>query len=288
MTYIDTLDAELSNAGIPAARRRRILDEFADHLHEDPGAELGAPRALAGQFADELGTRLARTTAFRAFAALALVGTALVAMLLAVGRMRGLTLGNNQTATPDWAAPILMFSVLGGQLALAAGGAALLRAWRLREQAVINRREATVLARRAAVGVVAGAVALLALPALAVAFHRQAGTLWDTSAWIVFGLGLLTLAAALHSLRLGIRLRPELDGQAGDLISDLGQWAPQRLTPTRAAWLLATAIVVALGLLGLVTDDPFDGLARGLADALACLAGFAVLGRYLGLQTTAR
>jgi hypothetical protein len=33
-----------------------------------------------------------------------------------------------------------------------------------------------------------------------------------------------------------------------------------------------------------VQADPYDGILRGLADAIACLAGFAVLGRYLGLQ----
>ena len=48
--------------------------------------------------------------------------------------------------------------------------------------------------------------------------------------------------------------------------------------------MLCLAIVVALGALGVVTDDPFDGLARGLADAIACMAGFVVLGRYLGLR----
>jgi hypothetical protein len=39
-----------------------------------------------------------------------------------------------------------------------------------------------------------------------------------------------------------------------------------------------------IGLAGVVQSDPFDGLARGLADGAACLAGFAVLGRYLGLR----
>ena len=33
------------------------------------------------------------------------------------------------------------------------------------------------------------------------------------------------------------------------------------------------------------TDDPYDGVARGIADAAACMAGFIVLGRYLGLRT---
>jgi hypothetical protein len=37
---------------------------------------------------------------------------------------------------------------------------------------------------------------------------------------------------------------------------------------------------------GAALDDPIDGAMRGAADALACLTGFAVLGRYLGLRAS--
>jgi hypothetical protein len=286
MTYLDALESELVAAGIPSARRRRILTEFADHLHESPSAELGVPRELARQFADELGTRLARAAAFRAFGALAFAGVILVAMLLAVGRMRGLMMSSqNHTPTPGWAAPVLMLSMLAGQVSLAAGGTALLRACWLRDRRVINAREAAVLARRAALGIAGGAIALLALPTVALAFPRQAGTAWTTAAWVLTGLGLCGLAAVVPPLRAGLRLRPAVDGQAGDLISDLGPFAPRGLTSVRLAWLVALAIVVVLGVAGVLTDDPYDGIARGLADATACMCGFAVLGRYLGLRT---
>ncbi|MGH2835313.1 MAG: hypothetical protein ACRDLT_09500 [Solirubrobacteraceae bacterium] len=286
MTYLEALESELKTAGIPSARRARIIAEFADHLHEDADARLGAPRELARQFADELGTRLARTAAFRTFGALAFVAVALGAMFLAVGRMRALTMSTqNHTPTPGWAAPILMFAVLAGQVALAAGGTALLRTWWLRRQPVINAREATVLARRSAVGIAGGAVALLALPTMALAFHRQAGVAWTITAWVLTGVGFLALAAVVPSVRAGTRLRPEVAGQAGDLIDDLGPWAPTGLTPVRLAWLVAAAIVVALGAAGAVTDDPYDGIARGVFDAAACMTGFMVLGRYLGLRT---
>jgi hypothetical protein len=43
--------------------------------------------------------------------------------------------------------------------------------------------------------------------------------------------------------------------------------------------------VVVLSLQGVVVDDPYDGIARGLLDAAACMTGFIVLGRYLGLRT---
>ncbi len=286
MTYLNALDTELGDAGIPAARRRRILAEFADHLHEEPAARLGDPRDLARQFADELGTRLARAAAFRAFLALALTAVGIAAMVLEVGRTHGFKIiTQGHTPTPGWAAPVLMVTFLAGELALADGGTGLLRAWWLRGRAVISAGEATVLVRRAAVGTAAGAVTLLVLPTLALAFPRQMGGAWSAGAWALTGVGLLALGAVVPSLRSALRLRPAIEGPAGDLTDDIGPWAPAGLTAARVAWLVAVAIVVVVGGAGAVANDPFDGLARGLADAAACMTGFMVLGRYLGLRT---
>lgn len=286
MTYLDTFERELTGAGIPPGRRRRILAEFADHLHESPSAELGAPRELARQFADELGTRLARTAAFRAFAALAFAGIGLAVMFVAVGRMRGLTLyGQQHTATPTWTAPILLVAALASQVALASGGLALLRAWRLRDQRVISAADASVLARRSTIGVIGGIVTLAALPACAVAFPHAAGSTWTTFAWIIAGVGVVVFAAVTPSLIASSRLRPRAEGAAGDVIDDLGHWAPAWLTPTRLAWLLALLIAVVMSVAGVFTDDPYDGALRGITDGLACMAGFALLGRYLGLRS---
>jgi HAAS domain-containing protein len=287
MTYLDALDRELSAAGIPPRRRGRILAEFADHLHEDADAKLGAPRELARQFADELGTRFARAAAFRTFAALALTGIGLGIMFLAVGRMRGLTVqGGTHTPTPSWASPILLVAALAAQVALAAGGLALLRAWRLRREPTISRADATILARRSALGLLAGAVTLAALPTAAVAFAHAAGSTWTTFSWILAGVGLVALAAALPPLLDVVRLRPDVDGRPGDLIDDLGSWVPAGLTPARCALLLSVAIVVVATVAGVLTDDPYDGALRGITDAIACATGFIVLGRYLGLRTS--
>lgn len=287
MTYLDTLESELASAGVPAARRRRIVAEFADHLHEDPNAELGAPRDLARQFADELGSRLARTAAFRAFGALAFAGIALIVMFVAVGRMRGLTIqGGTHTPTPSWASPILLVAALAAQVALAAGGLALLRAWRLRRESTISGADATILIRRSGLGLLAGAVTLAALPTAAIAFAHAAGSTWTTFSWIIAPVGLVALAAALPAVVSGLRLRPAVDGHPGDLMTDLGPWTPAGLTPTRCAVLLALVILVIATVGGVLTADPYDGALRGIADGLACLAGFALLGRYLGLRTT--
>lgn len=285
MTYLDALESELHAAGIPARRRGRIVAEFADHLHEDPSAQLGAPRELARQFADELGTRLARTAAFRAFAALALVGVALVAMFAAAGGATGLGIGRHRAVSaPNWTTPILLIAAVAAQVALAAGALALLRAWRLRHERVIGAPDAAVLARRSGVGLIGGLLTLAALPACAVAFPHAVGHTWAVLAWIVAGVGVAALAGVAPSVIRSVRLRPASSGEPADLSADLGPWLPSGLTPTRCALLLAAAIVVVLGLQGVVADDAYDGIARGLADGVACLAGFAVLGRYLGLR----
>jgi hypothetical protein len=287
MTYLNALENELTAAGIPGARRRRILAEFADHLHEDPGAELGPPQELARQFADELGTRLARKSAFASFAALAFAGVGLVAMFVAAGRWRGLSLygTHRQVTTPTWTMPIMLIVALVAQVAFVAGTLALLRAWRLRHERVIARADAVVLARRSAVGLLCGAMTMAGLPAIALAFPHTAGHTWTVLAWAVAALAVIILASVAPTVLRSARLRPASSGESADLTADLGPWLPARLTPTRCALLLAAAIVAVMALQGVVADDPYDGIARGLLDGAACLAGFAVLGRYLGLRT---
>jgi hypothetical protein len=62
--FHDDLHGELTSVGITGALRNRILAEFDDHLAVDPEADLGAPPALARQFANELGTSRARRAAY--------------------------------------------------------------------------------------------------------------------------------------------------------------------------------------------------------------------------------
>lgn len=287
MTYLDALATELAVAGIPARRRGRIVAEFEDHLHEDPSAELGAPRELARQFADELGTRLARVAAFRAFGALAFGGVAFAAMFIAAGRWRGLTriATHHQVDGATWAMPIMLIGALAAQVAFVAGTLALLRSWRLRHERVIGRADAVYLARRSAVGLACGAATMALLPAIALSFPQRAGHAWTVLAWIVAAVAVIAMAGVAPSVIRSARLRPASSGEAADLRADLGPWLPSGLTPSRCALLLAAAILVVMGVQGLVVDDPYDGIARGLADGAACLTGFAVLGRYLGLRT---
>jgi hypothetical protein len=249
---IDELDRELATFGVPARRRRRIRLEFEDHLACDPNADLGDPRALARQFADGLGTAYARRAGFAVFLALVPVGS--LSLLLAAL--------NAGVVNPG--------AVLGGQLAFVGGMLALLRAWRLRRASVVSAAEATILRRRVALALVGGA---LTLGSIVVATQRPL-------ALATLGVGVVALAGAAAAWSASFRTRPFAAGEPGDLSFDLGVDAD----PWRLALWIAGAVALCIAVAGVVQADPFDGLARGLADGVLCLLGFAVLGRPLGLR----
>lgn len=284
MNYVDSLEAELAAAGIPARRRARIVAEIADHLHENPQADLGAPRDLARQFADELGTRLARGTAYRAFAALAVAGIVLIVMFLDGGRTWGGWVGYGRYPVsgyfPWWWVPVIVVCFISAQVALASGGLALLRAWRLRRVPVMTAADAAVLNRRAAVGLVCGAITMTVLPLTH--FVVDFSTRWNALAVTVGPALIILLLAMLPDVLRATRLRPTREGTPGDLTADLGIEDP-RARPLWIAAALSVAIVLVMAAIGVRSGDPYDGILRGLLDGAACLVGFAVLGQYLGL-----
>jgi hypothetical protein len=313
MTYLNALESELKRAGIPPRRRIRILTEFADHLQENPEAELGAPRELARQFADELGTRLARTTAYRAFGVLAVAATVLAVMFVEGGRTWGGWVGYGSHPTsgymPSWWVPLMGVWFISAQVALAAGSLALLRAWRLRHQAVISAADAAVLNRRVAVGLAAGTATMLVLPATdlmlarPLSYHLPDGQTshitdqWHSlfavtpSSWwsyvAIIG-GPVLIAAMLFtipSVLIAARLKPNQQGVAGDLTLDLGV-QETLITPALIALSLSAILVVVMLVIGIRSSDPLAGLARGLVDAGLCMVGFVTLGAFLGLRST--
>jgi hypothetical protein len=285
MNYLDAVEVELAAAGIPARRRARIVAELSDHLRENPAADLGAPRDLARQFADELGTRLARSTAYRAFAVLAVAAIVLVVMFLKGGRTWGgwVGYGNYPVSSyfPWWWVPMMFVWFISAQIALAAGALALLRAWRLRHVAVMTAADAAVLNRRAAVGLVCGAIAMTVLPLTRVVVYVDAR--WNTIAVTVGPALIVLLLAMLPDVLRATRLRPTREGMAGDLTADLGTHGPHA-TPGRIAGVLCVVILLVMVAIGVRSGDVSAGILRGLLDATICLAGFVALGRYLGLR----
>jgi hypothetical protein len=279
--FVDQLGDELSRRGVRGAVRARILAEYEDHLSCDPTARLGAPDELAREFADELGTHRARRGAAVGFAALAVAG-----LLFGIAVLFSGYLGYAAHArSPVLGTIANVVAVLAPQLAFAAGTLAVLRAvWR-RRQAVVPRAEATVIIRRTAVAVMAGIATMAALALQAIEFPGAASSAARAFSLIAAAVGTVVLLAALPSVIAAARLRPGANGDAGDFLDDLGPFARAawRGHPWRPALLIAAGVGVAVALAGVVGSDPYDGIARGLVDAAACLAGFALLGRFLGM-----
>lgn len=296
--YVTQLSRALTDAGISGDRRARIVSEFEDHLASDPDADLGEPRQLAKQFADELGTDLARRAALRAFGVLALAGVLFAIAFVTGGRVHsfaakgatsavgGLASAVGQDNPSTLAQVAMVVCLLAVQVSVASGLAGLLRAIRLRGRSVVATQEAVTLVRRAAVALGSGGLGLLALPLVAVS-QPQLSSSWKALAYVVAGVGLASIGTAVPAVRAALRLKPSVPGRAGDLLDDLDAVVPLRLpgSPWQFAVLVAVGIAVVLAAAGVVQSDPYDGALRGIADGLACLVGFGSLGRYLGLRT---
>lgn len=285
MSYRRKLERALAEVGIAGALRERILAEFDDHLECDPHAELGEPAELARRFADELGTRRALRAAFSAFAALGVVAILFQGAILAVPHAGGFSsLQRHGESALSLAG--LTLSALGAQVALVAGGLAAVRAMRRRRSEVLAAQEAVVLVRRAGVGLGAGALTLVGLALTAAGTDGSIAKWWTVLAYCVCVAGTITLAPAVRALLWARALTPCREGSAGDLGDDLRGLVPTLLDA--GSWsfalLVAGAVAIAIALAGALAQDPFDGIARGLADAAACLLCYAVLGRYLGLR----
>jgi hypothetical protein len=280
-SYLQALGGELGRVGLRGRRRQRILDEFADHLTCDPGAELGAPRVLAEQFADELGTSQARTAAFAAFAALVVIGAVVVVRVVAMGPFNRI-----DGSVPDTLG--ILAAVMAAQIAFVSGSLALVRGLRLRGQRTISADEARILGRRAGVGLAAGALATMAIPLRASATPGHTpSTVWSV---VAVAVALAAVLGALPAVVSAVRVRPVSPGQGEDVLADFGPLRPlveavTGASPTRFALLTGGGIAVVIAAAGVAADDPYDGLLRALMEAAAYLGAYALLGRYLGLRS---
>ncbi|MFL6006451.1 MAG: hypothetical protein ACJ744_09430 [Gaiellaceae bacterium] len=278
MSYVDDLSRELEHRGIGGATRRRILDEVGDHLRSDPDARdrFGSPAAIANEFAAELGSHASRRAAFVAFAALAVAGAVYAAAFVS----QAFANPPSETLAPTLGAIALAAMVVAPQVAFVAGVLALVRALRRRGRAMPTA-ELTILRRRTLVALAAGTMTMGALALYAYEFAPSLAGWWTTTTYAsATAAGLLLLGAAVPAAR-AVRIRPELAGPAGDVFDDLGFASGE---PWRLAAAVALAVGAAVWLAGIVQGDPLDGFVRGIFEAAACFAGFAALGRYLGLR----
>jgi hypothetical protein len=189
----------------------------------------------------------------------------------------------------------LLISAVAGQVAVVAGGLGLLRALQLRGRGTIPRKEATVLARRAGIGLAAGVVTIVALP-FSQAYRAHPGVVaigsHPTNVWwpLASAVGVAMLLAAAPAVVRAARLRPQTAGPAADLLADLGPLHPvgARIagdSVNRLAFFIAAGLAIVIALAGVAANDPYDGILRGLVESGAFFGGYAVLGRYLAIRS---
>lgn len=276
--YLEALDLELVDVGIPRRLRRRILAECEDHLRSEDGVaeRFGSPAEVANAFAAELGTRTSRRAAVGAFLALGVAGV--VYALSFVGASFA-----EHSAPDTWSALAqlaLVAVILAPQISFVAGSLALVRVLRRREP-TLPSAELRVINRRTGIALVFGLVAMLALAVLALELRSDSAGWWVvlTLVGVLIAAPLLLLAALPAAV--AARLKPRVNGEPGDLFDDLGFG---RMEPWRFAGLVAVGLGLIVFAAAAVQGDPFDGAVNGIGEALACLAGFAAFGRYLGLR----
>jgi hypothetical protein len=179
------------------------------------------------------------------------------------------------------------FTVIGGQVAFAAGLLALLGIWSRGsgDDRELARTEARILNRRIGVAMLSGLVALVGLALLGIARPSLGTSAWTTFTVVAAGVGAAGLLAAVPTLAAALAVRPAAQAPAGDIFDDLGPLAPSGLRghPWRLAVTVAGVLAVAVAILGALQNDPYDGVFRGLLEGAMCLGGFTLLGPYLGL-----
>jgi hypothetical protein len=280
VSYIEDFGRELRAHGIRGTRRCRILAEVIDHLDEDPSAEerFGSPAEVANAFAAELGVQASRRAAVSAFAALGVAGVVYAVSFVSLG------FASPPTETLDSAlgALALALMIVAPQVSFAAGALALVRTLRRRHQRAIPTSELVVIRRRTVVALLFGLLTMGALALYAYEFRAELAAWWPTLTYASTAAASVLLLLAAAPTLAASRLRPQVGGDAGDVFADVG------LRFGDDPWRLARVVAIAAGLLvwlaAVAQGDPLDGLVQGVFEGLACFAGFAALGRYLGLR----
>lgn len=270
MSFTSDLRSELARNGIRGGLANRIVVELEDHLACDPGANVGAPAELAARFAAELRITRTRRATVGAFAALALLAVFLFVVGSIGSRTGGFT-GATRTAAPISGLAVFAFA----QIAFVAGVLAVARGFRGRGAGDMRLAQ-----RRALIALAAGCGVSVALAVSAVSVGPM--SVW----WHVFGVvcalvPLLGLFVAARAVRHATALTPS--EPAAGLEADL-PFSPRVLLVALGA--IAVAFVVAQGVVG--ERSASEGLIRGAIEAAGLALGVVLLGRPLGLLSSAR
>jgi hypothetical protein len=264
---IDELGRELTRVGIRGARRDRILAEFADHLVCDPAAQLGDPRQLAEQFADELATSAARRTAFWTFGALVVTASALVVAQGSLPTIPDIAAGRSLVL----AGFSTLGMVIGSQVAFVAGCLAALRALRFG-----GVHEVGLVRRRISVALGAGAVTAAGSALYAVNFWEVVPDWWAVLTVACAGAAALPLAGTAFAFARAGRLAVSRADAARGLSADLGPLAQPVLIG-------AAAVIVMLVATAVLEGSLLQGLIRAGFEAFAFAICFFAFRRPLAL-----
>ncbi len=289
MSWLGEFEDELVARHVPLAWRERLVAELRDHLACEQGAptRLGAPREIAGQYADELGAHDARAGALSAFAALALAAVALLGSQLTLARIgqMGRYPGFDHGFSVAVALPAIIAMLIGPQVALVAGTLAAWRALRRRRVAVLPREEVALVRRRAKIGLAAGIATMVGELMYVGNFAGVLPAWWLLLSGAPAAAGLAALTLAWRGVARGCATVVLAGGEAGDLFDDIVVLRRLRQHPL-VLWLSAA---VACG--GVVTllewhaeRSLAEGLQRGAFEAVALSIGFAALGRAIGAR----
>jgi hypothetical protein len=231
---IGELARALAAVGIRGRQRERILAEFADHLACDPGADLGDPRELAQQFADDLATDSTRRAAFWTFGGLAVVAVAVTAPELVQPTVPDIASGRSLLLV----GPATLAVVVGAQVAFAAGCLAALRALRRPDDVGLVRR-------RTVVALAAGVTTALGSALYAVNFWALVPAWWAISSVCAAGIAALPLALPAFQCVRTRALKVSRPGSGLGLSGDLGPLARPLLIGAGAALLVLAGTAVA-------------------------------------------
>jgi hypothetical protein len=290
MSWLRDFEDELVTRGIRPAARERLVAEFADHLACEQGAStrleltaLGAAREIAGQYADELAADGARHGALGVFGALSCAAIALFVQQVTLARI-GYPGFDHGYSTP-LALTAIVALVLGSQVALVAGTLAAWRALRRRREAILPAAEIALMRRRAGVGLSAGLVTTVALLLYVVNFIGVLPAWWLILSGTLAAGATAALVAARQALARSSTTVALASGPGGDLFDDIPPLRRLRAHP------LALCVLAALSTGTIVTIFEWhaehslaEGLQRGIFEALALSAGFALLGRAIGAR----
>jgi hypothetical protein len=292
MSWLDELAGELRARAVPARERDRILLELRDHLACEPGCEhrLGDPRALAVTFADELATDRARRSAFVTFAALAGAAVVLIVSLITLGRFARYPGYSNGLSTLLFF-PALLGMLVAPQIALVSGSLAALRAVRRRRAPALPAAEIALIHRRARVALGAGLAAMAGLELYVVDFSLRLPAWWLALVGGLAAVAGVTLLATSSRLVRAQAIVSGAVGPAGDIYHDLPMlnWRWLRSRPWLLGALASLAVGLALGAFEAHAEHSvLEGVQRGMFEGLAAAAGFALLGRAIGVFPPSR